>query len=155
MHVICIILRHESYGALPLVSAGDAADHCHHHARRGHPEDPPASATCCRPSSHCPSPVPPGSLRLVLCLTAPRASPTRLRPLPWGGSTPPSPAPPDVSPHTARGWEDLAVRRPRLPSASRRCPSATLLVIAARSTPPRVCTRRGRRASTAPLSFCL
>jgi hypothetical protein len=31
-------------------------------------------------------------LGLVLCLTAPRASPTRLRPLPWGGTPPPSPA---------------------------------------------------------------
>jgi len=64
-------------------------------------------------------------------MTVPRTSPTRLRPLPWGGTTPPSPAPPDVSPHTASGWEDLAVRRQRLPRASRGCPCATSLAVAA------------------------
>src|SRR5712691_6569348 len=102
------------YGALPVLPAGDAADHCRHHARRGHPEAPPASETYRSPLSHCPGPCPPGSLRLVLGLTAPRVSPTRLRPLPWAGTTPPSPAPPAVSLHTARGWGGMAVRRPRL-----------------------------------------
>ena len=92
--------------------------------------------------SHCPSPCPPGSLRLALCLTAPRASPTRLRPLPWGGTTPPpSPAPPDVSSHTARGLGGMAVLRPRLPSAPCWCPCAASLTVAASCTPARVCTR--------------
>src|SRR5262245_56972828 len=111
------------HGALPVVSRGDAADHCRHHAGRGHPEDPPASETVCRPPSHGTGPCPPGSLCLVLCLTAPRVSPPRLRPLPWGGTTPPpSPPPPDVSPHTARGWGGMAVRcPPRTPRASRGC----------------------------------
>ena len=127
------------HGALPLVSAGGAADHRRHHAGRGDPEDPPASEACRRPTSHCPSACPPGSLRLVLRLTAPRASPTRLRPLPWGGTTPPpSPAPPAVSPHTARGWGGLAVRRPRLPSAPRGCPCAASLALAASCTLARV-----------------
>ena len=31
------------HGALPAVSAGDAADHCRHDAGRGDPDDPPAS----------------------------------------------------------------------------------------------------------------
>src|SRR5262249_41083795 len=116
------------HGALPVVSRGDAADHCRHHAGRGHPEDPPASETVCRPPSHGTGPCPPGSLCLVLCLTAPRVSPPRLRPLPWGGTTPPpSPAPPDVSPHTARGWGGMAVRCPprtpgRLAAACRQDP---------------------------------
>src|SRR5262245_30141255 len=57
-------------------------------ALRGDPEDPPASETRRRPPSHCPGACPPGSLRLVLGLTAPRVSPSRLRPLPWGGTTP-------------------------------------------------------------------
>src|SRR5262245_4790041 len=61
----------ERYGALPLVSAGDTANHRRPHPRRGHPEAPLASETFCRPTSHCPSPCPPGSLGLVLCLPAP------------------------------------------------------------------------------------
>jgi hypothetical protein len=113
----------------------------HHHAQRGDAEDPPASETFCRPTSHCSSPCPPGSFRLVLRLTAPRTSPTRLRPLPWGGTTPPSPAPPDVSPHTARGWGGMAVRRPRLPNAPCWGPCAASLPVAASCTPARVCTR--------------
>src|SRR5262249_29971432 len=48
------------YGALPLVAAGGTADDRGHHARGGHPEDPPASATFCRPTSHGPGPCPPG-----------------------------------------------------------------------------------------------
>src|SRR5262245_52258077 len=65
------------YGALPVLPAGDAAHHRRHHAGRGHPEDPPASATVCRPTSYCRSPCPPGSLRLVLRLTAPGVSQTQ------------------------------------------------------------------------------
>ena len=45
----CVCAR---YGALPLVSVGGAADYRGHHARGGHPEDPPASETFCRPTSH-------------------------------------------------------------------------------------------------------
>jgi hypothetical protein len=37
------------------------------------------------PAPDCSGACPPGSLRLVLRLIAPRASPTRLRPLPWEG----------------------------------------------------------------------
>jgi hypothetical protein len=105
------------YGTLSVVSAWGTADHRRHHAGRGDPEDPPASEARSRPAPDCSGACPPGSLRLVLRLTAPCASPTRLRLLPWGGTTPPSPTPPDVSPHTARGWGDPAVRRQRLPSA--------------------------------------
>jgi hypothetical protein len=63
-------------------------------------------------------------------LTVPRVSPTRLRPLPWGRTTPPSPAPSDVSPHTAHAWGDAAVRCPRLPSEPHGCPCATSLALA-------------------------
>jgi len=38
------------YGALPVVSARDAAAHRRHHARRGDPQDPPSSETLCRPT---------------------------------------------------------------------------------------------------------
>jgi hypothetical protein len=61
----------------------------------------------------------------------PRASPIRLRPLSWGGTTPPSPSPPDVSPPTRRVRGDLAVRRQHLPSASCGCPYAAPLIMAA------------------------
>src|SRR4029450_810045 len=89
----------------------------HHHAQRGDAEDPPASETFCRPTSHCSSPCPLGSFRLVLRLTAPRTSPTRLRPLPWGGPPPPpSPAPSAAPPARPAGarvpypfpWQRLA-----------------------------------------------
>ena len=139
------------YGALPVLPAGDAADHCRHHARRGHPEAPPASETYRSPPSHCPGPCPPGSLRLVLGLTAPRVSPTRLRPLPWAGTTPPSPAPPAVSLHTARGWGGMAVRRQRLPSAPRGCPWATSLACAMSSMLARVCTRLSLHNTRCPI----
>jgi hypothetical protein len=76
----------------------------------------------------------------------PRASPIRLRPLSWGGTTPPpSPAPPDVSPPIRRVRGDLAVRRQRLPSAPRGCPCATSLALAASCTLARVCTRLSLR----------
>ena len=42
---------------LPLLSAGGAADHRRHHAGRGHPEDPPASETVCKPTSSLYRPV--------------------------------------------------------------------------------------------------
>jgi hypothetical protein len=67
------------HGALPLVSAGGAADHRRHHARRGDQTDPPASEIFCRSTPSCPGACPPGSLRLVLRLTAPGGSPTRPR----------------------------------------------------------------------------
>jgi hypothetical protein len=54
----------------------------------GRDEDPLASATFCRPTSPCPFPCLPGSLGLVLCLTAPRASQSRPRLLPWRGRPP-------------------------------------------------------------------
>src|SRR4029453_12057032 len=88
---------------------------------------------------------PPGgrsTRRLGLRLTAPRALPPRLRPLPWRGTTPrPSPAPPDVSPHTARGLGGMAVLRPRLPSVPCSSPCAASLTVAASCMPERVCTR--------------
>src|SRR3989442_9703039 len=65
------------YGTLSLVSAGGAADHRGHHARRGDPKDPPASDARGGPP-HCLSACPPRSLRLVLRLTAPGVS----RPVP-------------------------------------------------------------------------
>jgi hypothetical protein len=54
--------------------------------------------------------------------------------------SPPSPAPPDVSPHTARGWGGMAVLWQRLPSAPCCCSFAASLAVAASCTPPRVCT---------------
>src|SRR5215831_16626587 len=57
------------------------------------------------------------------------------------GTTPPSPAPPDVSPHTARGWGDLAVRRPRLPSAPCCCPGAASHAVATSCTLARLSLR--------------
>jgi hypothetical protein len=48
-----------------------AAPHRRPHARRGDPANPPASETFCSPTSHCTNPCPPGSLRVVLHLTAP------------------------------------------------------------------------------------
>jgi len=68
-----------------MVSAWGAAAHRRPHAGRGAPADPPASAARSRPAPDGSGACPPGSLRLVLRLTAPRASPTRLRPLPWKG----------------------------------------------------------------------
>jgi hypothetical protein len=56
------------YGALPLVSAGDTADHRGHHARRGGPETSPASTARRGPAPDCPGACPPRSLRLVLRL---------------------------------------------------------------------------------------
>src|SRR5882724_8569868 len=58
------------YGTLPVVSAGGAADHRRHHAGRGHQKDPLPSETCGRPAPHGSGACPPGSLLLVLCLTA-------------------------------------------------------------------------------------
>src|SRR4029453_16044776 len=88
---------------------------------------------------------PPGgrsTRRLVLRLTAPRALPPRLRPLPWRGTTlRPSPAPPDVSPHTARGLGGRAVLRRRVPTVPSSCPCAPSLTVAASCMPARVCTR--------------
>ena len=68
----------------------------------------------------------------VLCKVSPR---------PTWTSPPPSPAPLDVSPHTARGWGGMAVLRPRLPSAPCWCPCAASHTVAASCTPVRVCTR--------------
>ena len=119
------------HSTLPVVSGGVATNHRRYHAWRGDPQDPPASETCRRPTPDRTGACPPGSLCVVLGLSVPRVSPTHLRPLPWEGTTPPSPAPPDVSPHTASGWEDLAVRRQRLPRVSRGCPCATSLAVAA------------------------
>ena len=59
------------HGALPVLSAGDAADHRRHHARRGDSEDPPASEARRGPTSHCPSTCPPGRLCLGLGLRCP------------------------------------------------------------------------------------
>ena len=57
------------YGTLPVVSAGGAADHRRHHARRGDPENPPASEACRRPTPDCSSACPPSSFRVVLRLS--------------------------------------------------------------------------------------
>src|SRR5262245_4657796 len=59
------------YGALSVLSVGIAADHRRHHAGRGDPADPPASETCRKSTPSCPGACPPGSLRLILRLTAP------------------------------------------------------------------------------------
>jgi hypothetical protein len=74
-------------GTLSVVAARGAADHRHHHAGRGAPHAPPATEARGGPTLHGSSACPPGSLGVVRGLSAPRASPTRLRPLPWGGST--------------------------------------------------------------------
>src|SRR5262245_14606097 len=66
------------HGTLSFLPAGDAADDRRHHTGRGDPENPPASETGGGPTPDCPGASPPGSVRLVLHLTA---------------STPPSVAP--------------------------------------------------------------
>ena len=144
---ICFLARFRLIGQIPCVCIFGLR--VGHHAKivftRGRQmlmaqqrPDMPNRTAICRPTAYCRSPCPPGSLRLVIRLTAPRASQIRLQPLPWGGTTPPSPSPPDVSPHTTSGWGDLAVRRQRLPSASRGCPCATSLALAASCTLARV-----------------
>ena len=55
--------------------------------------------------------------------------------------------PSDVSPHTARGWGDLAVRRQRLPSAPCCCPCAASHAVATSCTLARLSLR--------PCSLCL
>jgi hypothetical protein len=86
--------------------------------RRGcTPEDPPASETFCRPTSHCTGPCLPGSLCLVLCLTALRASQTRLRLLPWRGTTPlPSPRTRRVG---GEAWPSCVSVSPTRPAVAR------------------------------------
>jgi hypothetical protein len=61
------------------VSAWGTADHRRHHAGRGDPEDPPASESHSRPTPDGSGACPPGSLRLVLCLTVSGGAPTRPR----------------------------------------------------------------------------
>ena len=85
------------YGALPVLSAGDAADYRGHDTRRGHPDDPPASATGSRPAPDRSGACPPGRLCLVLRLTAPGGSLHRPR-------QPSSGPEPEVAPHAAREW---------------------------------------------------
>src|SRR5215510_4058536 len=65
------------YGTLPVVSAGVIADHRRHQARRGDPQDPPASEARGGPAPHGSGASPPGSLCVVLRLTAPGGSLTR------------------------------------------------------------------------------
>ena len=119
------------HGALFVLSAGDTADHRRHHAGRGDPEDPSASEIVCRPphwprrvSARKPSPGPQPERRRRLLL--------RRRLL------------------AARGWGSLAALCPSTPSTSRGCSCAAPLVVAACSTPTRVCTRLSRRPSAAP-----
>src|SRR4029453_198904 len=124
-------------GTLPVLPAGDAAHHRRHHAGRGPPEDPPASETVCRPTSYCRSPCPPGSLRLVLRLTAPGVSQTQPCWLAYGchralvcswACNAPSPGP----------W----VGRHGRPACASRCgPCATSLAVATS------CTARVERGS--------
>ena len=64
------------HSTLPVLPAGVATDHCCSHAWRGDPQDPPASETSRRPTPDRTSACPPGSLRLVLRLTAPGVSQT-------------------------------------------------------------------------------
>jgi hypothetical protein len=73
------------HGALSVVPAGDAADHCRHHARRGDPDNPPASETRRRPTPDSPSPSPPRNLCLVLHLTASALPPVLPLPVTEGG----------------------------------------------------------------------
>jgi hypothetical protein len=63
------------HGALPVLSAGIAADHCRHHAGRGDPDDPPASEARSRPPPDGSGASPPGSLCVVLRLRGPAPSP--------------------------------------------------------------------------------
>jgi Transposase zinc-binding domain len=66
------------HGALPVLSVRGAADQRCHHAGRGNPEASAASHTRGRPAPHCSGACPPGSLRLLLRLTAPGgAAPSR------------------------------------------------------------------------------
>ena len=105
----------------------------------------PASETVCRPPSHCPGPCPPGSLRLVLRLSAATVSCSACR-LPAQGAGVgrhdcPGPKPPQ---HVSR----LLVCRP--PCRAACCTPARVctrlsFVLAARC--PIVCTRLSRRPS--------
>jgi len=85
-------------GALPVWSAGVAAAHRRHHAGRGDPDDPPASAarrgSTCQGSSACP----PRSLCVVLRLTSPGVEHIRPRSLRLGGTKHPSSGPPPEIP---------------------------------------------------------
>ena len=112
-----------------MVSAGGAADHCGSHAARGDPEDPPASEARGGPPPDCSGASPPRSLRLVLRLTAPGGSRTRSRQ--------PSAGPALRFPLCC--WGGMAILRPAHPlSASRGCPYAAPLILAACCTPARV-----------------
>jgi hypothetical protein len=123
------------YGALPVLSAGDATDYRGHDTRRGHPEDPPASETGSRPAPDRSGACPPGRLCLVLRLTAPSGSLNRPR-------QPSSGPEPEVTPCAAREWGGKAVLRPACtPSASRGSHGGVPLAFGACSTPTRVCTR--------------
>jgi hypothetical protein len=123
------------YGALPVLSAGDAADYRGHDTRRGHPAAPPASETGSRPAPARSGACPPGRLCLGLRLTAPGGSLHRPR-------QPASGPEPEVAPRAAREWGRKAVLRPaRPPSASRGARSGVPLACAACSTPTRVCPR--------------
>src|SRR5262249_10420480 len=84
-------------GALPVWSAGDAADDRGPDTRRGHPAAPPASATGRSPAPDRSGAGPPGRLCLVLRLTAPDGSLHR----PQQPSAGPEPA---VAPRAAREW---------------------------------------------------
>ncbi len=91
------------YGTLSLVSAGGAADHRGHHARRGDPKDPPASDARGGP--------PPLPQRV----SAKKSSPDPPPDCAWGIATrprQPSSGPESVVPPRAAGWwGGRAVRR--------------------------------------------
>jgi hypothetical protein len=119
------------YGALPVVSAGDAADHRRHRARRGDLHDPPASEACRGPTSHCP----PGGRRVS-------TKKPSLGPPPdcaWG---PPLPA---------SGWGGMVILRQRVvrpcalsPTVSQRLAQQQPLrhlTACARGLPPSHCHR--------------
>ena len=77
------------YGTLPLVSAGHAAAHRGHHARGGHPQDPPPPETVGRPTQHRASPFPPSTIRTGSPkLTTTRVGSSGTCAL-WRGGTPP------------------------------------------------------------------
>jgi Putative transposase len=114
------------HGALPVVSAGGAADHRSHNAGRGDPEDPPASETRSGPTPDYSSTCPPRSLCLVLRLIVRDGERTRLRLRQWGGTKPPSSYPPPARPMGGEGGPSYVMPVPPAHPAAARLPHPSL-----------------------------
>ena len=104
------------------------------------PAAPPASETFRRSTPSCPGACPPGSLRLVLRLTAPGGSPTRPRSCGLVGATALGSGHAPAAPPTRPVGEEAYHLRQRIPVAPCCCPCAASLALAASCTPARVCT---------------